>query len=221
MELDWLDRRRAPADRDLCLLPWLHGVRRFHLFRQAAELTKLRKTILVVRILTRGNAVAAKFRIVVIASAALGSATLLAAATAQPNGPGSGMTGRGTMGSWMMGGRGAGGACNPAAAGFSMWRADRLAELIKPTDAQLPKFEELKAASVKSADVMRDACLADVPETIIGRTEAMEKRMEAMLQAVRMVRPALEALYPTLSDEQKARLDSHSNRGRFWHWRDR
>ena len=45
--------------------------------------------------------------------------------------------------------------------------------------------------------------------------------MDAMLQAVRTVRPALEALYATLSDEQKARLDSNSHRGRFWHWRDR
>ena len=114
----------------------------------------------------------------------------------------------------MMGGRGA---CNPGAAGQFGWRADRLAELIKPTDAQRPKFDDFKSASIKAADVMREACRADVPETIIGRTEAMEKRMEAMLQAIRMVRPALEALYATLSDEQKARLDSNSYRGRFWH----
>lgn len=172
-----------------------------------------------------GNAVAAKFKIVVIISlalsAALGIAALLASATAQPYGPGSGMMGRGMMGSWMMGGRGAGGACNPAAAGFSGWRADRLAELIKLTDAQRPKFEEFKAASIKSAEAMREACLADVPETIIARTEAMEKRVETMLQAVRTVRPALEALYATLSDEQKARLDTDFHRGWFWHWRDR
>ena len=160
---------------------------------------------------------AAKFRIVVITSAALGFAALLATATAQPYGPGSGMMGRGMMGSWMMGGRGAGGMCNPAAAGFSGWRADRIAELIKPTDAQRPKFEEFKAASIKSAEAMRDACQADVPETIIGRTEAMEKRMDTMLQAIRTVRPALVALYATLSDEQKARLDANSHRGQFWH----
>ncbi len=168
---------------------------------------------------------AAKFRIVVIASAAmsiaLGIAALLPAATAQPYGPGSGMMGRGMMGSWMMGGRSAGGICNPAAAGFSGWRADRIAELIKPTDAQRPQFEEFKAASIKSAEAVREACQADVPGTIIGRTEAMEKRMDAMLQAVRTVRPALEALYATLSDEQKARLDANAYRGRFWHWRDR
>jgi hypothetical protein len=48
----------------------------------------------------------------------------------------------------------------------------------------------------------------------------MEKRIDTMLQAIRAVRPALEALYATLSDEQKARLDS-VGRGRSWRWRDR
>jgi hypothetical protein len=67
---------------------------------------------------------------------------------------------------------------------------------------------------------MRSACQADVPATIVGRTEAMEKRMDAMLQAIRTIRPALEAFYATLSDEQKARLDSNDGRGRFWRWRE-
>ncbi len=60
---------------------------------------------------------------------------------------------------------------------------------------------------------MRDACQADVPATIVGRSEAMEK-------CIRAVRPALEAFYATLSDEQKARLDSVGH-GRSWRWRDR
>ena len=162
---------------------------------------------------------AAKFKIVLLASGALGAAALLATATAQPYGPGSGLMGRGMMGTWMMGGHG--GMCNPAGAGFSGWRADRIAELIKPTDAQRPKFEEFKAASVKAAQVVRDACQADIPDTIIARTEATEKRLDAMLQAVRTVRPTLEALYATLSEEQKARLNANSHRGRFWYWRDR
>jgi len=121
----------------------------------------------------------------------------------------------------MMGRRGLGGMCNPAASGFAEWRTDRLAELIKLTDAQRAKFNEFRAASVKSVEVMRTACLADVPETIIGRTEAMEKRMDTMLQAVRTMRPALEAFYATLSDEQKSQLDSSSGSGRFWRWHDR
>jgi LTXXQ motif family protein len=168
-----------------------------------------------------------KFRTVVIAFAALGITALLAAAAAQPYGPGAGfmapgmMSGPGMMGSWMMGRRGFGGACNPAATGFAEWRADRIAELVKLSDAQRARFDEFKAASIKSAEAMRSACLADVPATIVGRTEAMEKHMDTMLQAVKTMRPALEAFYATLSDEQKARLDSNYGHSRFWRWRDR
>ena len=171
---------------------------------------------------------AAKFRIVLVAFVALGVGALLAtAATAQP-GPGQGgfmgpgmMSGPGMRGHWMMGRRGFGAMCHPGASGFAEWRADRIAELVKLTDAQRGKFDEFKAASIKSAEVMRNACQADVPETIVGRTEAMEKRMDTMLQAIRTMRPALEAFYATLSDEQKARLDSNYGRGRFGRWRDR
>ncbi len=111
---------------------------------------------------------AAKIRIVLIASAALIVAALLAAATAQPFGPGPGimgpgMMGPGMMGSWMSGRRGFGGMCNPAATGFAEWRTDRIAELVKLTDAQRAKFDEFKAASIKAAEVMRNACQTDVP----------------------------------------------------------
>jgi hypothetical protein len=136
-------------------------------------------------------------------------------------GPGM-MTGPGMAGSWLLGRHGGfGGMCNPAATGFTEWRAERLAEYIKLTDAQRASFDEFKTASIKSAAAMRNACRADVPETIVGRTEAMEKRMDTMLQAVKAMRPALEAFYATLSDEQKSRIDSNSGRGRFWRWRDR
>ena len=108
------------------------------------------------------------------------------------------------------------GMCSPEAAGFVGWRVDRLEEIIRPTDAQRGKFDELKAASRKAAEAMRLACPTDRPATVVGRMEAMEKRMEAMLQSVKTIRPPLEAFYATLSDEQKARLDSPSPRWRFW-----
>jgi LTXXQ motif family protein len=170
---------------------------------------------------------AVRFRIALIAAVALVGAAILAAATAQPYGPGAGMmrlgmmSGQGMMGSWMMGRRDFGGMCNPAATGFAVWRTDRIAELVKPTDAQRARFDEFKVASIKSAETMRDACQTDVPATLPGRTEAMEKRMDTMLQAIRTLRPALEVFYATLSDEQKARLDSNVGRGRYWRWRDR
>ena len=145
--------------------------------------------------------------------------TLTTMAAAQPYGPGRG--GPMMMGPGMMDGPLFGRMCGPRAAGFAEWRLDRLERVIKPTEAQRAKFDEFKAASNKAAETIRAACPTDVPATIVGRIEAMEKRLDAMLQAIKTVRPALDAFYATLSDEQKASLNAGSGRGRFWHWRDR
>src|SRR5579872_2075158 len=108
-------------------------------------------------------------RTVLVASVTLLVAALLAAAVAQPvfMGPGM-MWGRGMMpGPGMMYGRR--GFCNPAATGFAEWRADRLADLAQLTDAQRTSFDEFKQASIKSAEIMRGACLTEVPGTIVAR----------------------------------------------------
>jgi hypothetical protein len=42
-----------------------------------------------------------------------------------------------------------------------------------------------------------------------------------MLAAVKSMRPAMEAFYATLNDEQKARFDTSAGAGRFWRWHDR
>jgi LTXXQ motif family protein len=160
----------------------------------------------------------------VLASTLLSITVLAHTANAQPYGPGmrgagwgQGMMGPGMMmGPGPMGHGGLSGMCSPAAAGFAGWRIDRLEQLIKPTEAQRSKFDELKAASNKASEAMRLACPTEVPATTVGRMEAMEKRMDAMLQSIKTMRPALEAFYATLSDEQKARLDSPPGRGRFW-----
>lgn len=151
--------------------------------------------------------------IVVTISAAF-LAAVISVANAQP-GPGM-MMGPGVGGSGMFGRM-----CGPGAAGFAEWRTDRLESHLKLTDAQRPKFDEFKAASNKAAEAMRAACPADWPKTVTGRMEVMEKRAEAMLQAIKMVRPTLEAFYATLTDEQKAEIDSSRGGRRFWRWRDR
>lgn len=161
-------------------------------------------------------------RVALAASVALITAAQFTPATAQP--AGGYFMGPGMMGG-MMGRHGYGAMCNPAMAGFAEWRADRLADQIKLTDTQRAKFDEFKAAAVKSGEAMRGACAADVPKTIVGRAEAMEKRMDTMLQAIKTVRPALEAFYATLTDEQKSKLDSTQGQGPgrghgFWRWRD-
>jgi hypothetical protein len=106
--------------------------------------------------------------------------------------------------------------CSPAAAGFVGWRIDQLERSINPTKAQRGQFDELKAASNKASETIRAACPTEAATTAPGRMSAMEKRLDAMLQAVKTIRPALEAFYATLSDEQKARLDTPLGRMRFW-----
>ena len=164
-----------------------------------------------------------KFKpIATVASVLIVSAALSVGATAQPSGSGAKGPGRDMMGPGMMmgpgfmGRGGFAGTCGPAAAGFLGWRIDRIEQVIKPTEAQRGKFDDLKAASDKASEGLRLACPTEVPTTAVGRMEFMEKRMDAMLQAVKTMRPAFEAFYATLSDEQKGRLDAPSDRGRFW-----
>jgi hypothetical protein len=159
-----------------------------------------------------------------LAVCALATVSLTAVVQAQPTDRGRGdPDGRGyMMGPGMMDRGHFGRMCSPRSAGFAEWRLDRLERMIKPTEAQRGKFDEFKAASNKAAEIVRGACPTDVPTTMVGRMEAMEKRLDAMSQAIKTVRPALEAFYATLSDEQKAQLNSDRGRhGQFWRWRDR
>ena len=141
-------------------------------------------------------------------------------ASAQPGGglfgPGM-MMGPGMMrGSGMWGGRFTG-PCDPGAAGLAGWRIDQIERVVRPTDAQRTALNDLRAASTKAAEALAGACPREVPQSSTQRLDFMEKRMEAMLQAVKTVRPAFDALYASLNDEQKARLDAVGPRR--WGWR--
>jgi hypothetical protein len=153
----------------------------------------------------------------------------LTPAIAQPGsgGRGPGMTeglGPGMMmGPGMMRGRGMQGRmCSPGMAGFAVWRVNAIEQAIKPDENQQKKLDAYKDASAKAAEAMRNSCPTEFPVTPTARLEFMEKRMEAMLQAIKALRPAFEDFYNSLNDEQKAKL-SAASRGsrRFWRWRDR
>src|SRR5205823_707245 len=62
----------------------------------------------------------------------------------------------------------------------------------------------------KALDILKGACPTALPSTPTGRIEAMRQRLEAMLAAVRTVRPVVEKFYQSLNDEQKARFNALS-----------
>jgi hypothetical protein len=149
------------------------------------------------------------------------------------NGPGygpRGVWGPGMMmGPGMMGwggsaggnGGGMGAICDPRGAGLAEWRMERIERLITPNDAQRAALNDLRTASAKAADIVAAACPREFPESATARLELMEKRLDAMQQAIKVVRPAFDAFYATLNDEQKARINTSGPRRWGWHgwWR--
>jgi hypothetical protein len=85
---------------------------------------------------------------------------------------------------------------------------ERIETVIRPAGTQKEALDRLSEATAKAVQGLQAACPDDVPLTPVGRLEAMEKRLEAMLQAAKLVQPALDEFYATLSSEQKARFNT-------------
>jgi LTXXQ motif family protein len=97
-------------------------------------------------------------------------------------------------------------ACGAGPAGLGSWSADVIEETLSLNDAQRAKFDGLKAASQRAIQDLNEGCPKNDAASPTGRIEALERRLSAMLEAVRTLQPALDDFYATLSDEQKARL---------------
>jgi ABC-type transporter MlaC component len=98
--------------------------------------------------------------------------------------------------------------CSGQTAGLTDWPIERIAQTVEPNDAQRAVLGELKVATAQALDILKAACPTALPSTPMGRIEAMHQRLDAMLQAVRTVRPVIEKFYQSLNDEQKARFNA-------------
>jgi len=85
---------------------------------------------------------------------------------------------------------------------------ERIAHQVEPDQQQKVLLEKLQTATGQAVSILQGACPSEIPSTPPGRIAAMRTRVEAMLQAVRMVRPALEAFFQSLTDEQKERFNA-------------
>ena len=86
--------------------------------------------------------------------------------------------------------------------------ADVFRRVVRPDDTQRGKLQTLQSASAQASDIIKTACPSDVPATPPARLAAVGQRLNAMLQAVGTVRPALADFYGSLSDDQKARFNT-------------
>ena len=97
--------------------------------------------------------------------------------------------------------------CADQAKGVTAWPLEQISEAVQPNEDQKGLLDNLQKASAEAAARFKDACPDSVPMTPPGRLAAMIQRLQATDEAVKTVKPALEAFYNSLSDEQKARFN--------------
>jgi hypothetical protein len=92
--------------------------------------------------------------------------------------------------------------------GIMTWPTDQIDRVVRPDDAQRAKLQALQSAASRAADTIKAACPTEVPATPPARLAAAGQHVQAMLQGVETMQPALADFYNSLSDDQKARFNS-------------
>jgi LTXXQ motif family protein len=94
-----------------------------------------------------------------------------------------------------------------AASSATQWPEARIEAALRPNEAQEAKLKALQHAGAEAAELLTASCPSELPATPPARLEAIAKRLDVMLKAVKTVRVALDDLYGDLSDEQKAQFN--------------
>lgn len=109
--------------------------------------------------------------------------------------------------------------CNLRAVGLVEWRVKLIENAIGPNDAQKAALSKLQAASSQARQLVVGACPRVRPDTTsVAELEVMGKRVDAVAEAFKLVRPAYEAFYATLDTRQKARIDALGPLRHGWRW---
>ena len=81
------------------------------------------------------------------------------------------------------------------------------------SDAQRRAYDAFKSAAAKAQDFVREACANESSAANIQQLEAAEQQMAKALDGLR---PALQNFYTSLSDEQKAQINSLGRQLELW-----
>jgi hypothetical protein len=88
------------------------------------------------------------------------------------------------------------------------WPGGEIEERLHPTESQRATLGVLRDASAAAAETLIEACEEDDALTPPARLAAVARRLDAWLEAITPVGEALEDLYATLSEEQKAQFEA-------------
>ncbi len=96
--------------------------------------------------------------------------------------------------------------CGQRYPGVTSWPIERIRRMVREKNIQR-QLAQLASAATEGATMLHAACRAEVPASPIDRIEGEQARLEAIVQAVAVVRPRVAAFWTTLSDDQRARFD--------------
>jgi hypothetical protein len=99
-------------------------------------------------------------------------------------------------------------ACSAQKSGLAELPIERIEDAVRPTGSQQAGLDRLSRANDEAVAVLQAACPDGIPQTPVGRLDAIEKRLEAMIQAAKIIQPALQEFYTSLSDEQKSSFNT-------------
>ena len=85
---------------------------------------------------------------------------------------------------------------------------DAIAKAVHPTGDQAGKLDALKSAEADAGKTLASSCAAETPTTAVARLDAVQGRLQAMIQAANTVGGPLDDFYASLNDEQKAAFNA-------------
>jgi len=98
--------------------------------------------------------------------------------------------------------------CSGFAPGVGSLPMEKIEASLKPSDSQLAHLRVLEAASDKAEGILKTSCPSAPPLTPVGRLDALQKRLDAMVQGLDLVREPLAKFDNSLSPEQKQQLEA-------------
>ncbi len=96
--------------------------------------------------------------------------------------------------------------CSGLGPGITDLPVDRIETPLHLKDDQLKALDALRTASSQASDILKASCLSEISLTPVGRLDAMQKRVDGMIQALGIVRTPLDNFYNSLNDEQRHRF---------------
>ena len=83
----------------------------------------------------------------------------------------------------------------------------RIARETMPTAAQKPLLQQLATSLGQANGYLVKSCPREIPAQPVARLQLMENQIDAMIMALDIVRPQLQAFEQSLDDKQRARLN--------------